>query len=159
MTADGIDAVRARPLPGVALRQAGRAADAVARGLVLLLPVLLVHLRVGAEIGFHVVTALFLVRSTLGRRWSWVRRDWVVAGLVWWTWTVACTARAALVERARNVALEGEARPYRKFLQECCQQAKEISSPAPGAFPAVPIPRPSESRSRWFSPAPANAMA
>ncbi len=100
MTADGTGAVRARPLRGVALRQAGRAADAVARGLVLLLPVLLVHLRVGAEIGFDVVAALFLVRSALGRRWSWVRRDWVVVGLVWWAWTVACTTRAALAEPA-----------------------------------------------------------
>lgn len=90
----GIDAVPAGPRRGMASRQVVRATDAAACGLTLLLPVFLVHLRVGSEIGFDVVGALFLIRSALGRQWLWVRRDWVVVGLVWWAWTVACTVIA-----------------------------------------------------------------
>jgi O-antigen ligase len=100
MTADGTHAVRAGQHPGMAVRQVARAAEAVACGIVLLLPVFLVHLRVGAEIGFDVVAVLFLIRSALDRRWLWVRRDWVVAGLLWWAWTAACTVYAALAEPA-----------------------------------------------------------
>ncbi len=107
MTADGIGAVRAGPRPGMAFRHAARAADALACGLVLLLPIFLVHLRVGAEAGFDAVAVLFLVRSAFGRQWLWLRRDWVVVGLLWWAWTVACTVIAARAEPAggwRHVA-------------------------------------------------------
>jgi len=76
------------------LLQAVRGADAAACGLTLLLPVCLVHLRVGAEIGVDVVAALFLVRSALDRGWLWLRRDWVVVGLVWCAWTAACSVAA-----------------------------------------------------------------
>ena len=100
MTADGIGAVHAGPRPGVAVRQAARAGEALARGLVVLLPVFLVHLRVGAEIGFDVVAVLFLIRSAMDRQWLWLRRDWVMAGLLWWGWTAACTVYAALAEPA-----------------------------------------------------------
>lgn len=93
MTA-GIDASPAGPWRSTTFWQAARATDAVACGLTLLLPVFLVHLRVGAEIGFDVVATLFLLRSALGRQWLWLRRNWVVVGLIWWAWTVACTVIA-----------------------------------------------------------------
>ena len=66
----------------------------VALGLTLLMPLFLLHVRVGAEAAFDIVAALFLVRSALDRQWRWLRQGWVVVGLLWWGWTVACSLLA-----------------------------------------------------------------
>jgi len=94
MTMEGVNALRAEPWRRMASHRGVWAAGAVALGLTLLLPLFLLHIRVGAEISFDVVAALFLVRSALEGRWLWLRRDWVVVGLLWWAWTVACTILA-----------------------------------------------------------------
>ena len=97
MSADGISAgsIDARRWRSTATQRAARAGGAVALGLVLLMPIFLIHLRVGVEIAIDVVAALFLARSALDRRWAWLRRDWVVVGLLWCAWTFGCTVVAA----------------------------------------------------------------
>lgn len=67
------------------------ALDAITLGLTLLLPVLLVHSRSGAEIAIDLVAVLFLASATLNRQWAWLRQDWVVVGLLWWGWQLLCT--------------------------------------------------------------------
>lgn len=61
-------------------------------GLVLLMPWFLLHARAGAELGIDLVGACFLARCAAARSWGWLRQDWVVIGLAWWGWLVACTA-------------------------------------------------------------------
>lgn len=95
MTLDSLSTLGAEPRRGMASWRGARAVDAGALGLTLLLPIFLIHLRIGVEIGIDVVAGLFLVRSTLDRQWGWLRRDWVVVGLLWWAWTLGCTVLAA----------------------------------------------------------------
>jgi len=95
VTTDSISTLRPGPRRSMASRRGARAADTAALGLVLLLPIFLIHLRVGVEVGFDVVAGLFLVRSALDRQWGWLRRDWVVVGLLWWAWTLGCTVLAS----------------------------------------------------------------
>jgi len=92
---DSIGTLRAGPQRSMASQRGTRAVDAIALGLVLLLPIFLIHLRVGVEVGLDVVAGLFLVRSALDGQWGWLRRDWVVVGLLWWAWTLGCTALAS----------------------------------------------------------------
>lgn len=77
-----------------------RAGVAVALALTVLLPLFLLHVRVGAEAAFDVVAALFVLRSALLRQWRWLGQGWVVTGLLWVGWTVACT----LLEWSRDPA-------------------------------------------------------
>ena len=65
--------------------------ESVALGIVVVLPVLLLHSRSLAEIGIDGVALLFLIRSGRSRDWSWLAWDWVVVGLVWWGWNLVCT--------------------------------------------------------------------
>ena len=64
---------------------------ALSLGLTLLLPILLIHTRGGAEIAIDGVAALFLADSALTRRLAWLRQDWVILALLWWAWQLVCT--------------------------------------------------------------------
>ncbi len=59
--------------------------------LILALPWFLLHSRAVAEIGIDLVAIAFLARCAVGRRWAWVKQDWVPVGLAWWGWLVLCT--------------------------------------------------------------------
>lgn len=65
---------------------------ALARLATLLLPLLLLHARAGAELSIGVIDAGFLLESALGSGWAWLRRPWFLAGLPWWIWLVVCSA-------------------------------------------------------------------
>ena len=65
-----------------------------AAGATVLLPVLLLHVRAGAEVAIDLVAVLFLLHSALVRDWRWLRRAWVWAGLAWWGWTTLCSVLA-----------------------------------------------------------------
>ena len=60
----------------------------------LLLPLLLLHTRSGAEIVIDAVGILFLASTALTNRWAWLRQDWVVLALLWWGWQLLCTLLA-----------------------------------------------------------------
>jgi len=75
------------PIRGVAL-----GAERAAPILVLLLPLLLMHSRAGAEIAVALLGAGFLLRCAARREWAWLRAGWVPLGLAWWGWLVVCSA-------------------------------------------------------------------
>ena len=66
----------------------------VAVGAVLLLPVFLLHGRAVADTLIALVAVLFLLRSALEGAWQWLRTPWLMAGLPWWGWQVACSVPA-----------------------------------------------------------------
>ena len=70
-------------------------ARTAALGITVLLPLLLLHVRAGAEAAIDAVAVLFVLRSAADRDWHWLRRGWMFAGLAWWSWTVACSVLAA----------------------------------------------------------------
>ncbi len=92
---DSLSTLGAELRRSTAFQRGAGAVDAAALGLTLLLPIFLIHLRIGIEIGFDVIAGLFVVRSALDGQWAWLRRDWVVAGLLWWGWTLGCSVLAA----------------------------------------------------------------
>ncbi len=80
--------------------------DRVGVGLVFLLPLVLLHGRVFAEIDFSLLGVLFLVHSLVRRDWTWTRRTWVRIAAVWWVWEVLTSALhgpAVLAQAAGSV--------------------------------------------------------
>ena len=65
--------------------------ESAALGIVLLLPVLLLHSRPLTEVGIGVVGLLFVVTSGRSGNWSWLIQDWMAVGLAWWGWTLMST--------------------------------------------------------------------
>ena len=49
-----------------------------------------------AEASTIVLGALYLGRSAALRDWGWLRAGWVLIGLAWWIWLLACSAPAGL---------------------------------------------------------------
>lgn len=74
------------PLRGVLTR-----ADRLAPVLVLLLPLLFMHAKAGAEATIGLLDLAFLLRCAGGRQWGWVRQDWVPIAVAWWLWLVVCS--------------------------------------------------------------------
>ena len=73
-----------------------RAGWAGRRDLVLLvatlaLPPAMLHARALAELLMGVIIALFLADSAARRFRAWLRTPWLVIGLAWWGWLVACS--------------------------------------------------------------------
>jgi O-antigen ligase len=68
-----------------------RRADAILLAVVLLMPLLLLHAKAGAEIGIAVIDAGWLLRCVRHGTWRWLRQGWVRCGLVWWSWLVVCS--------------------------------------------------------------------
>ena len=60
----------------------------------LVMPVFLLHGRGIADGLLVAVVVLFLLHAARGRWWAWLRTPWLVVGLVWWGWQVACSAPA-----------------------------------------------------------------
>ncbi len=71
--------------------------------LTLALPFLLLHSRALTEVAIDSVAASFLIRSLVERRWHWLRQDWVIAGLLWWAWVIACSLLAAAAGEGGDV--------------------------------------------------------
>lgn len=61
-------------------------------GLVLLLPLVLLHGRGVAEAAIMLIGLLFLARSVRSGDWGWGRRTWVRVAAGWWGWLVLCSA-------------------------------------------------------------------
>jgi hypothetical protein len=80
--------------------------DRIGVGLVLLLPLVLLHGRIFAEIDFTLLGTLFLMQSLLRHDWTWTRRTWVRIAAVWWAWellTSALHGPAVLAQAAGSV--------------------------------------------------------
>ncbi len=65
--------------------------DRVGVGLVLVLPLFLLHGRGLAEGVVGVLDALFLVQAVVRRDWAWRRPVWVRLAGAWWAWVVVCS--------------------------------------------------------------------
>ena len=63
----------------------------------LLLPAALLYTRAGSEILIGLIDGLFLVRSCLRRRWSWLGDRWVGAAGLWWAWLILCSTPLPLL--------------------------------------------------------------
>ena len=70
--------------------------DRVGAGLVLLLPVFLLHGRAPADVVLSLIGMLFLAQSAMRRDWGWLRRPWVRIAAAWWGWLVLCSVRTDL---------------------------------------------------------------
>jgi O-antigen ligase len=71
--------------------------DHAARLLTLALPFLALTTRAGAEIGFSVLAALFLLHAAVTRDFAWTRTPFFIFGTLWWGWTVL----AAIIEHGK----------------------------------------------------------
>ncbi len=96
--------------PGPASARAQRAAAHQAapwavRGLVLLLPLVLLHGRGIAEALIAGIAALFLLHSARLRDWSWARTGWVRVAAAWWLWLVVCSLPVAGLGRGGTGSL------------------------------------------------------
>lgn len=60
-------------------------------GLMLLLPVLVMHAKAGAEVAIGAIDLLFLLRAARRGEWAWLRRGWVRVGAAGWAWLVLCS--------------------------------------------------------------------
>jgi hypothetical protein len=80
--------------------------DRIGVALVFVLPLVLLHGRVFAEIDLALLGALFLIQSLLRLDWTWTRRTWVRIAAVWWVWellTSALHGPAVLAQAAGSV--------------------------------------------------------
>ncbi|CAH2599769.1 conserved membrane protein of unknown function [Rhodovastum atsumiense] len=68
-----------------------RALARAALAILLLLPLLFMHARAGAEIGIALLDLAFLGHCARQRDWGWLRRGWVPIGAIWWLWLVICS--------------------------------------------------------------------
>jgi O-antigen ligase len=66
--------------------------DRYVPALVLVLPILLMHAKAGAEAVIVVLDLAFLARSVALRDAAWLQRGWVHIGAAWWLWLVLCSA-------------------------------------------------------------------
>jgi O-antigen ligase len=74
------------------------ALDTAAIAGLLLSPLFLLHGRIVADALFVLVSLCFLGRSSLARDWRWLRTPWVMVGIAWWAWLVACSVQGGLVQ-------------------------------------------------------------
>lgn len=70
--------------------------DRAGVGLVLILPLFLLHGRAPADITLSLVDVLFLVQCAMRREWAWLQRGWVRIAAAWWGWLVLCSVRTDL---------------------------------------------------------------
>lgn len=89
---------------------AASALDHLARGLLVLFPILFIIGRAPAEIAFSLIAVLFLARSALGLGWFWLRTPWVAAALVFWGYLLLASAIAISPEDSYSRAL-----PFLRF--------------------------------------------
>ncbi len=67
---------------------------AVARGLVILLPICFLFGRVPTDVTVSLVALLFLARSAMTRDWSWTHSGWFRIGMILWLWAMIISAFA-----------------------------------------------------------------
>ncbi len=70
--------------------------DRVGAGLVLILPVFLLHGRAPADVTLSLIGVLFLAQSAMRQEWGWLRRPWVRIAAAWRGWLVLCSVRTDL---------------------------------------------------------------
>jgi O-antigen ligase len=85
--------------------------DRLGRLLVVAIPALFLIGRAPADIALSLIAILLLVRSALGRDWSWLRTPWVAVGLAIWLYLVLVSALAADPAAAYSRAL-----PFGRFV-------------------------------------------
>jgi hypothetical protein len=72
--------------------RADRLAAQAAAFVVLIVPIVLLHARAGAEILIGLIDGLFLVHCWATHDWRWRRQPFAIAAAVWWAWLTLCSA-------------------------------------------------------------------
>ena len=85
--------------------------DRLGRLLVVAIPALFLIGRAPADIALSLIAILLLVRSALGRDWSWLRTPWVGVGLAIWLYLIVVSALAEDPGAAYSRAL-----PFGRFV-------------------------------------------
>jgi O-antigen ligase len=57
----------------------------------LILPVMLLHARAGAEFCIAIIDGLFVFHLAVTRSWATLRQPWLLIALAWWAWEVICS--------------------------------------------------------------------